>query len=319
MCLVAGFTTLKITGAKGTTITLQHTENGGADGIPVNTYYPGDGGSMTHSHDGKTVPLPCVSTAFAAKPVPCLAVLLLRYWPGPIGCAGCLDMWHDRLSLWWREGLGMVRTRMVRMRQPNGLVHAQGRWPAGELHPVIHIPRLPVRGDPGAACWVQGDGGHADCTLRPFGSSQGRLPAGKIKTTVFALCFHCCSALKTAPFFAVLEQEHCICLLCSTASAAKIAHFIAALQLPEVAAAGSGTPDILNEIFHSTLCAQMSQLWSIPTDCPQVGGDERPPIWLSLCMPVPETMRRSLQREKRGWMGDAHMSASGLSFSMDAR
>ena len=46
---------------------------------------------------------------------------------------------------------------------------------------------------------------------------------------------------------------------------------VASLTLPKVAATTStATPDILNEIYHSTLCAQMSQLWSIPTDCPQV-------------------------------------------------
>ena len=46
---------------------------------------------------------------------------------------------------------------------------------------------------------------------------------------------------------------------------------VASLSLPKVAATTStATPDILNEIYHSTLCAQMSQLWSIPTDCPQV-------------------------------------------------
>ena len=46
---MAGFTTLKIKGAAGTTVTLQHTENlgGAAPGVPHNTYYPGDGASMT--------------------------------------------------------------------------------------------------------------------------------------------------------------------------------------------------------------------------------------------------------------------------------
>ena len=46
---MAGFTTLKIKGAAGTTVTLQHTENlgGATPGVPHNTYYPGDGASMT--------------------------------------------------------------------------------------------------------------------------------------------------------------------------------------------------------------------------------------------------------------------------------
>ena len=45
---------------------------------------------------------------------------------------------------------------------------------------------------------------------------------------------------------------------------------VGTVALPDVAAATDvGTPDILNEIYHITLCAQMSQLWSIPTDCPQ--------------------------------------------------
>lgn len=41
---------------------------------------------------------------------------------------------------------------------------------------------------------------------------------------------------------------------------------VASLELPEVAATTDlATPNILNEIYHVTLCAQMSQLWSIPT------------------------------------------------------
>ena len=41
---------------------------------------------------------------------------------------------------------------------------------------------------------------------------------------------------------------------------------VASLELPEVAATTDlATPNILNEIYHATLCAQMSQLWSIPT------------------------------------------------------
>lgn len=38
-----------MTGSKGMTITLQHTENlgGATPGVPHNTYYPGDGAGMT--------------------------------------------------------------------------------------------------------------------------------------------------------------------------------------------------------------------------------------------------------------------------------
>jgi len=57
-----------------------------------------------------------------------------------------------------------------------------------------------------------------------------------------------------------------------------------ALQLPAVAAAPNGTADVLNAVQHAVVYAQRSNLWSIPTDCPQ--------------------------RERRGWMGDAQMSSN---------
>ena len=40
---------MKLTGSKGMTVTLEHTENIGAvqPGVPHNTYYPGDGAKMT--------------------------------------------------------------------------------------------------------------------------------------------------------------------------------------------------------------------------------------------------------------------------------
>jgi len=55
---------------------------------------------------------------------------------------------------------------------------------------------------------------------------------------------------------------------------------------------GSATADILNRVAEATRMATRSQLFSIPTDCPQ--------------------------REKRGWMGDAHMTSENLMTSYDA-
>eukprot|EP01051_Picozoa_sp_SAG22_P000173 SAG22_NODE_3_length_48349_cov_158.681180_34_plen_907_part_00 len=55
------------------------------------------------------------------------------------------------------------------------------------------------------------------------------------------------------------------------------------LMLPDVSGTGSGTPDILNKIHAMVRASQTSNLWSIPTDCPQ--------------------------RERRGWTGDAQASS----------
>jgi alpha-L-rhamnosidase len=49
---------------------------------------------------------------------------------------------------------------------------------------------------------------------------------------------------------------------------------------------------LLQQIFNATLASHLSQLWSIPTDCPQ--------------------------REKRGWMADAGLTASSLSTFYDS-
>lgn len=54
---------------------------------------------------------------------------------------------------------------------------------------------------------------------------------------------------------------------------------------------GSG-PSLLGRIFNATIASHTSQLWSIPTDCPQ--------------------------REKRGWMGDAGISSSSLNTFYDS-
>lgn len=69
------------------------------------------------------------------------------------------------------------------------------------------------------------------------------------------------------------------------------------LRLAKVSAEGtatSATPDILNSIHHLVRYAQLSNLWSVPTDCPQ--------------------------RERRGWMGDAQVTSNEamLNFDMQA-
>ncbi len=50
--------------------------------------------------------------------------------------------------------------------------------------------------------------------------------------------------------------------------------------------------DLIQNIFDATLASHVSNLWTIPTDCPQ--------------------------REKRGWMGDAGLSATSLNSFFDA-
>ena len=57
---------------------------------------------------------------------------------------------------------------------------------------------------------------------------------------------------------------------------------IADLSLPAFQSPG-GTRDVVNALHRMTLASQTSNLWSIPTDCPQ--------------------------RERRGWMGDAQASS----------
>ena len=215
---MAGFTTLKISGDKGTTITLQHTENIGQQeaGIPHNSYYPGDGAHMTKNNgkggtgvdpSGAHVASTCGMTASRSGGAPGSG----WYEHGWFECANQTDSYTFK-------GGAAVETYT----------------PSFTYHGFRYVA---VRG----------------------------LPAG-FKFSKEMLTAHFCHS--------DLPR-------------------VASLTLPEVAAANDGTPDILNEIYHITLCAQMSQLWSIPTDCPQ--------------------------REKRGWMGDAHMSSSGLMFSMDAQ
>ena len=41
------------------------------------------------------------------------------------------------------------------------------------------------------------------------------------------------------------------------------------LELPVVSGRGSSTPDVLNKIHAMARASQTSNLWSIPTDCPQ--------------------------------------------------
>ena len=65
------------------------------------------------------------------------------------------------------------------------------------------------------------------------------------------------------------------------------------VRLGAVAAVPGGTPDVLNAVHHIVLFAQRSNLWSIPTDCPQ--------------------------RERRGWLGDAHVSSNEAALNHDMR
>ena len=67
--------------------------------------------------------------------------------------------------------------------------------------------------------------------------------------------------------------------------------FLKAANVPAVGANTSGTADVLNGIHRLTRYAQLSNLWSIPTDCPQ--------------------------RERRGWMGDAQVSSDGAMRMLD--
>lgn len=61
--------------------------------------------------------------------------------------------------------------------------------------------------------------------------------------------------------------------------------------LPAVTATPGGTEDVLNRVQHAVVYAQRSNLWSIPTDCPQ--------------------------RERRGWLGDAQMSSDEAMLNHD--
>ena len=63
------------------------------------------------------------------------------------------------------------------------------------------------------------------------------------------------------------------------------------LALPVVAGSGAGTPDVLNGAHRLTRASQLSNLWSVPTDCPQ--------------------------RERRGWMGDAQASSDEAMLNFD--
>ncbi|EDQ86725.1 uncharacterized protein MONBRDRAFT_10744 [Monosiga brevicollis MX1] len=65
-------------------------------------------------------------------------------------------------------------------------------------------------------------------------------------------------------------------------------------EMRPIAARGTNstqTPDLLNQIHHLAKRAQASNLWSIPTDCPQ--------------------------RERRGWMGDAQVSCNQAMMMFD--
>jgi alpha-L-rhamnosidase len=66
------------------------------------------------------------------------------------------------------------------------------------------------------------------------------------------------------------------------------------LQLPPMPGSTFGTPNVLQRIHDMTVASQATNLWSIPTDCPQ--------------------------RERRGWLGDAQASAdeANMNFDMQA-
>lgn len=66
---------------------------------------------------------------------------------------------------------------------------------------------------------------------------------------------------------------------------------MASLELPALAGTSFGTPNVLQRIHDMTRASQSSNLWSIPTDCPQ--------------------------RERRGWMGDAQSSADEALMNFD--
>lgn len=80
--------------------------------------------------------------------------------------------------------------------------------------------------------------------------------------------------------------------------AAKMVHsdvkYAAELVLPNMVGTTLGTSDVLQKIHNMTVMSQATNLWSIPTDCPQ--------------------------RERRGWMGDAQASAdeANMNFDMQA-
>ena len=66
------------------------------------------------------------------------------------------------------------------------------------------------------------------------------------------------------------------------------------LKLPPLTGSSLGTANVLQKLHDMTRASQTSNLWSIPTDCPQ--------------------------RERRGWMGDAQSSAdeAAMNFDMQA-
>jgi hypothetical protein len=69
---------------------------------------------------------------------------------------------------------------------------------------------------------------------------------------------------------------------------------VGTLKLPHVAAEGQGsvgTPDVLNKIHRAVRYSQLSNLFSVPTDCPQ--------------------------RERRGWLGDAQVTSQEAMLNFD--
>jgi hypothetical protein len=215
---MAGFSTLKVTGAAGLTVTMQHTEMLGVDNIPNNVYYPGDGSHMTpNGGKGGTG----VDPSGAHVPTTC----------------GMLDSNSGGASRsgWYNHG-----------------------W---------------------FECANQTD----SYTLKGGGAEEVYTPSFTYHGFRYV-------AVRGLPVDYDFTED------------TLTAHFVhsdvpttGTLTLPTINAVpgGHNTTDVLNRVWSATQWSQKSQLWSIPTDCPQ--------------------------REKRGWMGDAHMSSSGLMFSSDAQ
>ena len=227
---MAGFSTLRVTGEAGTTVTLQHTEMLDVNGIPDNVYYPGDGASMTPNGgpDGTGV-----DPSGAHVPTTC----------------GMIDSNSGGAvrSGWYSKGWFECANQTDQYTLKGGGAE-ESYTPSFTYHGFRYVA---VRGLP------------ADYTF--------------MEDTIEAHFVH-----SDVPTTGMLTLPR--------------------LDAPPVSSTGShngmsgaghNTTDILNKVWAATQWSQKSQLWSIPTDCPQ--------------------------REKRGWMGDAHMSSSGLMFSSDAQ
>ena len=227
---MAGFSTLKVTGKAGTTVTMQHTEMLDADGIPDNVYYPGDGAHMTPS-DGAGGH----GVDPGGKHVPTTCGMLDSNSGGAIRSG-----WYNR---GWFECANQTDSYTLK-----GGGAEESYTPSFTYHGFRYVA---IRGLP------------AD-----YDFTEDTLTAHFVHSDV--------------PTTGTLELPQ----MDATPVNGTQSH-------NGMDGGGHNTSDILNKVWSATQWSQKSQLWSIPTDCPQ--------------------------REKRGWMGDAHMSSSGLMFSSDAQ